>query len=560
MSDIDEYLRPYRREVLVVIRWSAVLTTLMLFLISMVPKGLGNIEASNWALLGVSLSYCLVCFLIRERNIRLQATISSVVMFAVCVLLLYSTGPIYSVGILTLAWVAWVVFFHNQLLLPLIMAVVYFASVAIAESLSLTPAWPFGDVTVQQWLGMLIVPFFPMAGGAYLLQQMIFGLIRSLVRESAARKRELDIQREKELIDRALMQRYRLESLGRLASGVAHDFNNILTVLMSCLEVLRVVNDKPTREGVLNDMEAAVRSAEATSRQLLTLSSNNGSASDPADPRTSLRSLIANLKRLFPENIVVEEYVRGTPRVAVQTGEFEQMILNLCINARDSMMDGGLLTINCFEQPGEDLVIVEIADTGSGMSEEILAKAIDPFFTTKVEREGTGLGLSQVYGALQNVGGDIEIQSTPGIGTRVRLLLPVAEPVQVAVTARVEDVSGGQDKKILLLDDDQLVANTMSRALASAGYDVTSAISVSEAMGRLSEQSFQILITDRGLPDGDPNRVVEKFKEMSDGPVLLISGYETDDPLDERVSFLQKPFAPSTLLRKLTELNVGVLS
>lgn len=557
MSEVDEYLRPYRREVLFVIRWGSVLTTLMFFLVAMVPQGLGNTAVAMWILLGVSLSYCLACFLIRERNIRLQATISSVVMFGMCILLLFSSGPIYSVGILTLAWVAWVVFFHNQLLLPLILVAVYFASVAIAETLMLTPPWPFGDVTPEQWLGMLIVPFFPMAGGAYLLQQMIFGLIRSVVRESAARKRELDIQREKELIDRALMQRYRLESLGRLASGVAHDFNNILTVLMSCLEVLRVVNDKPTREGVLNDMEAAVRSAEATSRQLLSLSSNNGSASDPADPRTSLRSLIANLKRLFPENIVVEEYVRGTPRVAVQTGEFEQMILNLCINARDSMMEGGMLTINCFEQPGDDLVIVEITDTGSGMSEEILAKAIDPFFTTKIEREGTGLGLSQVYGALQSVGGDIEIESTVGIGTKVRLLLPVAEPVQVEVNTVDEDVVGGQNRKVLLLDDDQLVANTMSRALASAGYDVTSATSVSEAIAQLREHSFQILITDRGLPDGDPNGVVEKFKMLSDGPVLLISGYQTDDPLDDRVAFLQKPFAPSTLLRKLTELSDG---
>ena len=384
---------------------------------------------------------------------------------------------------------------------------------------------------------------------------MIFGLIRSLVRETAARKRELDIQREKELIDQALMQRYRLESVGRLASGVAHDFNNILTVLLSCMEVLRVVNDKPTRDGVLNDMEAALRSAEATSRQLLSLSSNNG-AGEPAQPRTSLRSLIANLKRLFPENISIEEYVRGTPRVALPSGEFEQIILNLCINARDSMPDGGVLTINAFEQPGDDLVIVEILDTGTGMSEEILAKAIDPFFTTKVERDGTGLGLSQVYASIQNVGGDIQIQSTVGIGTRVRLLLPVAEPIQVNTDVSQEtEASLGDDKRVLLLDDDELVSTTMSRALVSAGYDVTSANSVSQAIDHLDNEPFQILITDRGLPDGDPGRVVSKFKAVSDGPVLLISGYETDDPLEAQVSFLQKPFAPSTLLRKLTEMS-----
>lgn len=555
MNEFNEYLEPYRRNVLVIIRYAALLTTLMSFLVSMAPWGLENVEPSQYALLGLSIAYCAICFVIRERHIRLQAAISSVVLFCMCLLLLYSVGPVYSAGILAMSWVAWVVFFHNQLILPLFMMALCFSCIAVAESHGLTPVWSSGDITVEQWLSMWIVQFLPMAGGGYLLQQMIFGLIRSLVRETAARKRELDIQREKELIDQALMQRYRLESVGRLASGVAHDFNNILTVLLSCMEVLRVVNDKPTRDGVLNDMEAALRSAEATSRQLLSLSSNNG-AGEPAQPRTSLRSLIANLKRLFPENISIEEYVRGTPRVALPSGEFEQIILNLCINARDSMPDGGVLTINAFEQPGDDLVIVEILDTGTGMSEEILAKAIDPFFTTKVERDGTGLGLSQVYASIQNVGGDIQIQSTVGIGTRVRLLLPVAEPIQVNMDVSQErEASLGDDKRVLLLDDDELVSITMSRALASAGYDVTSANSVSQAIDHLDNEPFQILITDRGLPDGDPGRVVSKFKALSDGPVLLISGYETDDPLEAQVSFLQKPFAPSTLLRKLTEMS-----
>ena len=555
MNEFNEYLEPYRRNVLVIIRYAALLTTLMNFLVSMAPWGLENVEPSQYALLGLSIAYCAICFVIRERHIRLQAAISSVVLFCMCLLLLYSVGPVYSAGILAMSWVAWVVFFHNQLILPLFMMALCFSCIAVAESHGLTPVWSSGDITVEQWLSMWIVQFLPMAGGGYLLQQMIFGLIRSLVRETAARKRELDIQREKELIDQALMQRYRLESVGRLASGVAHDFNNILTVLLSCMEVLRVVNDKPTRDGVLNDMEAALRSAEATSRQLLSLSSNNG-AGEPAQPRTSLRSLIANLKRLFPENISIEEYVRGTPRVALPSGEFEQIILNLCINARDSMPDGGVLTINAFEQPGDDLVIVEILDTGTGMSEEILAKAIDPFFTTKVERDGTGLGLSQVYASIQNVGGDIQIQSTVGIGTRVRLLLPVAEPIQVNMDVSQErEASLGDDKRVLLLDDDELVSITMSRALASAGYDVTSANSVSQAIDHLDNEPFQILITDRGLPDGDPGRVVSKFKAVSDGPVLLISGYETDDPLEAQVSFLQKPFAPSTLLRKLTEMS-----
>ncbi|MBO6566360.1 MAG: hypothetical protein JJ956_16525 [Pseudomonadales bacterium] len=179
MNEFNEYLEPYRRNVLVIIRYAALLTTLMNFLVSMAPWGLENVEPSQYALLGLSIAYCAICFVIRERHIRLQAAISSVVLFCMCLLLLYSVGPVYSAGILAMSWVAWVVFFHNQLILPLFMMALCFSCIAVAESHGLTPVWSSGDITAEQWLSMWIVQFLPMAGGGYLLQQMIFGLIRS---------------------------------------------------------------------------------------------------------------------------------------------------------------------------------------------------------------------------------------------------------------------------------------------------------------------------------------------------------------------------------------------
>lgn len=557
MTDqLDDYLAPYRREVLAIVRYASAFCHATFILISVVLPGIESRPVSLYLTFTIGTVFVGIVFFIRERNIQLQATVCTVVFYLVGTLVLYSSGPIYSAGIIYVCFVAWFVFFHNQLIVPLTMILAGLLCIAILEQMGLTPAWARGPMTVQQWLSTIIVPFFPVVGGCYLLHQLLQGLIRSLIRESEARRRELNIQREKDLIDKAMMQRYRLESLGRLSSGVAHDFNNILTVLMGCLEVLRVVNDKPTRDEILNDMETAVRSAEATSRQLLTLSTSGQKSKEPADPRTSLRTLIGNLKRLFPETIVIEDYVRGTPKVALGTGDFEQVILNLCTNARDSMPDGGTITINCYQPPGEDNVIVEISDNGTGMSEEILAKAIDPFFTTKIETEGTGLGLSQVYGALQNVGGDIVIDSTVGQGTRVKLVLPIAEPRQIEEQgSEAQGRLEGANQSVLFVDDDELVCATMSRALASAGYQVTSVSSVTDALNEISNTNFDILITDRGLPDGDPDKVMSRFKKMNDGPVLLISGYETDDDLGERVGFLLKPFSPSTLLNRLDALR-----
>ena len=564
MNELEQFLSPYRRDVLRYVRWAALVLLASYLTLSLMADGPGGIPAGRWVVLGLVGLYVVAVFLLRESNLTLQAFISTLAFFGISIAILYGIGPVYSAGLMFMASVAWYVFFHENFYIPVALVVASLVTIATLESFGLTPPWMMGDVLVSDWLILTGIPLVPLVGVAYLLQQILSGLLRSSVREADARMRELNMQREKELIDKALNQRYRLESIGRLSSGIAHDFNNVLTILMSCLELLRVVEDKTTREGILKDMEAAVRTAESTSRQLLAFSTNTGSPKQPADPRSSLRTIVSNLKRLFPENIVIEDYLRGTPRVVLETSDFEQTVLNLCINARDAMPDGGTISISCYEEPADNLVIVDIGDTGTGMSSDIMAKAMDPFFTTKIEGEGTGLGLSQVYSAIQNVGGDVEIDSQMGRGTRIRLILPVAEPGLDTVTPSGEEASPAEfsvyevrDESVLLLDDDQMVSTTMTRALESAGFKVTSAFGVTEALSCLDDGHYDILITDRGLPDGDPARVVSKFKKLFDGRVLLISGYDLDPGDDPTVAFLKKPFAPSALLQRLESLRAA---
>lgn len=559
-AELDEFLAPYRRDVLRYVRWATVVLLAFYLLFSIQEDGLGGVPLFRWVVLVLVGSYVATTFYLQERYIRFQAAVSTLVFFAISIAILYGIGPVYSAGLMFMASVAWYVFFHENFFVPVGLVIVSLVTVATLESLQLTPVWLMGDVTPMQWLLLTGIPLAPMVGGAYLLQQVLSGLLRSMIRESDARMRELNLQREKELIDKALNQRYRLESIGRLSSVIAHDFNNVLTILMSCLELLRVVEDKQTRESILKDMEAAVRTAEATSKQLLAFSTTSGSPRKPAEPRSSLRTIVANLKRLFPENVVIEDYLRGTPKVVLETSDFEQAVLNLCINARDAMPDGGTISISCYEEPADHCVVIEIGDTGTGMSSEIMAKAMDPFFTTKVEGEGTGLGLSQVYSAIQNIGGDIDIDSQLGTGTRIKMLLPVAEP-GLETESDQGDTSvelttmKAADESVLLLDDDEMVSSTMCRALESAGYQVTSAFGVSEALSKLDDGQYDILITDRGLPDGDPARVVSKFKRLFNGRVLLISGYDLDPGDDPTVAFLKKPFAPSALLQRIETLR-----
>lgn len=335
-----------------------------------------------------------------------------------------------------------------------------------------------------------------------------------------------------------------LESIGRLAGGVAHDFNNSLMVLLNCIEVMRDAEDSMTRQTLLADMESAARGAQATAEQLMSLSKEGSSPGQPSEPRAALRSIVSNLRRMLPENINVHDHLRGTPSVKLVSGKFEQVILNICLNAKDCMPRGGELTLNCFHDPVEDIVVVEIKDT---VPEEYQSQRC------MIEE-------STAYDSVTEVGGQINSQIVEGQGTCIRLLLPIAERCieQSLVEQTALDMPVGQ-KRALLLDDNELVLTMLGSRLEEAGYEICKASSIQEASVLVQSEQFDALVCDAILPDGTPGCIIDQFRNSSTGAVVICSGYPKDDPMladlqSHTAVFLQKPFSTDELIRQL-EVN-----
>ena len=248
-----------------------------------------------------------------------------------------------------------------------------------------------------------------------------------------------DAMRLRKELEAQLVQAQKMESIGRLAGGIAHDFNNLLTVISGGLELGRaeIPPDHPA-QSVLADVDAAAASAAGLTRQLLAFSRKQAIAPAILDMNEAVRRLEKVILRLLSEDIRLEiGYAQDLPPVCFDAGQIEQVILNLAVNARDAMPDGGRLAIRTANvhldeeysrlhvnaQPG-DYALLEVSDTGAGMSEEVRARLFEPFFTTKAAGKGTGLGLLVVYGAVRQSRGHIEVQSEPGKGTSFRIYLP----------------------------------------------------------------------------------------------------------------------------------------
>ncbi len=369
-------------------------------------------------------------------------------------------------------------------------------------------------------------------------------------------QREATAVAERIETERALMQSQRLEAIGKLAGGVAHDFNNSLSVLVGGIESLHKLDDKTERDDTLKHMEQAARGAVATTRQLLSLSSQGSEPGKPGNPRQALEALVPNLERLFPETIEIRASFEDTPYVPLSSGALEQTVLNLCLNARDAMPHGGVMHISC--KLMRDTVQICVSDTGSGMDAETRSRALTEFFTTK--QAGTGLGLSMVQRTVEHAGGRVEIDSEPGSGTTCRLLLPmIATPEELEhKPANLEPVPPGQH--VLLIEDNLSVLTLFEKMLGLQGYQVTSAVTVSDALARIAETDFDVLVTDAVLPDGEPGQAVKAFREKGWKPVLVVSGYIDSEDLVQDLShgdyrFLQKPFTNEQLETAMMELR-----
>jgi signal transduction histidine kinase/CheY-like chemotaxis protein len=383
---------------------------------------------------------------------------------------------------------------------------------------------------------------------------------------------------ERKQREQQLRQAQRLEAVGRLAGGIAHDFNNLLVVILGHAERLNEelnaarMFELAERAG---EISAAGNRAAALTRQLLTFSKGQPIKPRPTDLVQLFNGLGSLLGRLIGEHIDFElDLPPGPITVEVDPSQIEQLGVNLSANARDAMPSGGSLVValsRCRHEhssrlprlPAGEYAVIRVSDTGEGMEQEQLDRAFDPFFTTKAPGSGSGLGLATVYAVAEQCGGGASIESTPGKGTSVRVLLPLSSARPVSTASRSEPSSSlNGDETILLAEDEKAVRKLIQNVLRQYGYHVISACDGAEAveLARKRETVIDLLITDVVMPRLSGIELAKQLQTMCPGlKMIFMSGYAqegsfTTTPLGEEVEILEKPFSPDVLLAVVRKL------
>ncbi|MBI5904409.1 MAG: response regulator [Deltaproteobacteria bacterium] len=382
-------------------------------------------------------------------------------------------------------------------------------------------------------------------------------------------------EEERSRLQSQLQQAMKMEAVGRLAGGVAHDFNNLLTVILGNLSLaLGKVSSGDAVAEMLGEANRAAERAARLTQQLLAFSRKQIIEPKVLDPNGLVMNLHTMLSRLIGENIALVPLPgAGVGLVKVDPGQFEQILVNLAVNARDAMPDGGRLTIEtsnaeldasyCARNPDVSpgrYVLVSVGDTGCGMTDEVKAKIFEPFFTTKEKGSGTGLGLSMTHGAVKQAGGSIAVTSEVGKGTTVRIYLPrvEGEKARVVEDPASEEFPGGTET-VLLVEDEEMVRELGARVLERLGYKVLMASGGAEAVAVAREFSggIDLLLTDVVMPGMNGSELASQLILLHpDMKVLFTSGYTENaivhhGVLDEGVSFIWKPYTPSSLAWKI---------
>lgn len=386
--------------------------------------------------------------------------------------------------------------------------------------------------------------------------------------------REAGERQEKRRLERELHQVERLDSLGQLAGGIAHDFNNLLGVISGSAEfLLELLGPAHAGRADVQNIDDAARMAAALTRQLLIFSRLQPSQPEVLD----VGSVVAGTERLLRRTIGadIEFIVQTQPdleQVTIDRSRLEQIILNLVVNARAAMPDGGRLTISAAaadhhdtswrdpDSPHGRFVRLSVDDTGIGMSPEVMEQAFQPFFTTKDPGQGTGLGLATAYGAVREAGGTISLESEPGKGTRVNIYLPSvprpAVPVPAACSAEAGHSSKGEH--ILVVDDNEALRAISKRILIRAGYRVTEASTRDDAvrLGSDADLELDMVLADVVMPGLTAYEMIDAIRaHRPEISVALMSGHA--DPvrvgrlLTDDIPIIAKPFDTATLLREV---------
>lgn len=385
-----------------------------------------------------------------------------------------------------------------------------------------------------------------------------------------------DLSDRREL-EEQFRQAQKMEAVGQLAGGVAHDFNNLLMVITAYTEIMREQLDPKDRlHKSLDQVTKAAKRAAALTLQLLAFSRKQVLLPRIINVNAVVEDSLKMIPRLIGENIDLNlSLAEALWSVKADPGQIVQVLMNLCVNARDSMPNGGKLAIETenvsfdVETAGKqadfvpgDYTALVVRDTGTGMTEEVQSHLFEPFFTTKGLERGTGLGLSTVFGIVKQNGGFIQVDSELGRGSSFSIYFPaVNAPLTAILPPEIKDVEG-QGEIILLVEDDEALRQSLSIYLSQHGYKLLEASNGAQALhiARQHAESLQVLITDMLLPNLSGAEVAREVAQISPQAVTLyMSGY-TDrewtgyDPAQLRTGFLQKPFALQALLEKLREM------
>ena len=395
---------------------------------------------------------------------------------------------------------------------------------------------------------------------------------------------------ERRALENQITQSQKMESVGQLAGGIAHDFNNVLSAIMMANDFLLNAHKPtdPSFQDIMQIKQNANRAA-ALVRQLLAFSRKQTLRPQVLDLGETLSDIGILLKRLIGEKVTFPGVVHGRDLwpVKADISQFEQVIVNLAVNARDAMPDGGKLSIRTANvladevakyaykgMPSADYVLVEVSDTGTGMPPEIVDKIFEPFFSTKEVGKGTGLGLSTVYGIVKQTGGFVYVDSEPGQGTTFRIFLPRHHPApevqtDAAATDGAREPSAETKPRadltgqgtILLVEDEEGLRSLNARGLRSRGYSVIEASNGVEAMEALEEKNgaVDLVVSDVVMPEMDGPTLLREMRIRNPNlKIIFVSGYAEEAfdkslPENEQFAFLAKPFALSALVEKVKQ-------
>lgn len=376
----------------------------------------------------------------------------------------------------------------------------------------------------------------------------------------------VDITEQKQL-QQQLYQAQKAELIGRLAGGVAHDFNNVLQAMMSLAQVLSLTERDTKRLSRLKELEEHIRRGAQLTRQLLLFSHRETVKLERLDLEEVITGTMGLLRRLLRENVSLRSDQTGTPiLIHADRGQVEQVVVNLALNGADSMPDGGLLVVRTGVR-ADGAAVLEVEDTGSGITEDVRSRIFEPFFTTKGRGRSSGLGLAVVDGIVSKHGGSIELETEVGRGSLFRIVLPrITDALQ-----RSDDASGqaegplakGHGERVLVIEDEPGAREGLAETLAFLGYTVTTAATGEEALDLPTDPPMDAVLSDLVLPGRGGAEVVRQLQDRwQDLAVILMSGYTDDQTvqrqaLDRSGRFLHKPFDANQIAGELAAALAG---